>query len=46
MGLVKIVRPTAEKKTIHGAGDEYSFLAVGAETRRGGLQDGWGAARR
>ena len=32
MGAVKIVRPTDEKKTIHGAGDEYSFLAVGAET--------------
>ncbi len=32
MGAVKIVRPTDEKKTIHAAGDDYSFLAVGAET--------------
>ena len=32
MGAVKIGRPTDERKTIHGAGDEYSFLAVGAET--------------
>jgi hypothetical protein len=32
MSKVRVVRPTDEKKTIYGAGDEYAFLAVGAET--------------
>ena len=32
MSEVRVVRPTDEKKTIYGAGDEYAFLAAGDET--------------
>ena len=32
MSRVKVVRPEDEKKTVYGAGDEYSFLATGVDT--------------
>ena len=32
MGSVKVLYPDSPKKTIYGAGDEYSFLVDGSET--------------
>ena len=32
MGQVKVVRPEDEKKTLHGAGDAYTFLATRDDT--------------
>ena len=32
MGEIVVVRPGDERKTIYGAGDEYSFLAAGEAT--------------
>ena len=32
---VKVLRPGDDRKVVHGAGDDYAFLATGAETAGG-----------